>query len=105
MEVKPIKWKIVKKPFLYYPLNDEPFLFTKEHGVEDLIARTPLKEKKKAKKFFKNMKRFYNDIFHKAYINPNFFEAIKMLFTIPKSVIMLLRNKTYKKRITNHEKN
>ena len=99
MGVKPINWKVVKKPFQYYPVNDEPFLFTKENGVKDLIARTPLKEKKKAEKFFSDMKRFYNDVFHKAYMNPNFFESLKMFFTIPKSVFILLKNKTYKEYI------
>ena len=99
MGVKPISWKIVKKPFQYYPINDDPFLFTKEHGVEDLIERTPLEEKKKAKKFFDNMKKFYNEIFYKARINPNFFEAIMMLLTIPRSIFMLLQNKTYKQYI------
>ena len=99
MGVKPVQWKVVKKPFQYYPVNDKPFLFTKEHGVEDLVKRTPLKEKKRAKKFFDNMKKFYNEIFHKARMNPNFFEALKMLLTIPKSIFMLLQNKTYKQYI------
>ncbi len=97
--VKNINWKVVKKPFQYYSINDKPFLFTKEHGVEDLIARTPLNEKKKARKFFDDMKRFYNDVFHKAYMNANFFESLKMLITIPKTVFMLIKNKTYKEHI------
>ena len=93
--VKNINWKIVKKPFMYYPTKDEPFLFTKENGVRDIIARTPDKEKKKVTEFFAEMKRLYGDIFHKAYINPNALEAIEMLFTIPKTVKALLQNKTY----------
>ncbi len=97
--VKTINWKVVKKPFQYYPANDKPFLFTKESGVKDLIDRTPLKEKKKAKKFFDNMKEFYNDMFYIAYMNPNFLEAIKMLIIIPKTVFMLMKNKTYKQYI------
>ena len=96
--VKNLKWKLVKKPFQYYPVKEDPFLFTKD-GVKDLIMRTPEKEKKQAKKFFKNMQRLYRDVFYKAKNNPTFFEAIKMLITIPKTVFELLAKKTYLKHI------
>lgn len=96
--VKNIHWKVVEKPFQYYPIGEKPFIFTK-NGVEDIIERTPEKERKNARKFFKNMQRLYRDVFYKAYMNPNFFEAIKMLFTIPKTTFELIKNKTYLKHI------
>ncbi|MBN2546349.1 MAG: hypothetical protein JXB50_11165 [Spirochaetes bacterium] len=98
MGVKNINWKIVEKPFQYYPIGDKPFIFTK-NGVEDIINRTPDKEKKSAKKFFENMQRLYRDVFHRAYINPNFLEALKMLFTIPKTTLEMIQNKTYLQHI------
>ncbi|MBP7553339.1 MAG: hypothetical protein KA885_07920 [Spirochaetes bacterium] len=97
--VKNLNWRTVKKPFQFYPLNDEPFLFTKETGVEDIIKRTPDEEKKCAQKFFDSMKNFYLEVFHKSYMNPNFFESLKMLFTMPKTVFIMLQNKTYGKYV------
>lgn len=98
MGAKNIDWKIVDKPFWYYPGDEEPFLFTKS-GVEDLIARTPENEKPAARKFFNHMKVLYNEVFHKAYINPTITQALKMMFTTPTAVKAMLANKTYLQHI------
>ncbi|HBD93290.1 MAG: hypothetical protein A2015_15350 [Spirochaetes bacterium GWF1_31_7] len=98
MGVKNIDWKVVEKPFWYYPGDDAPFMFTKT-GVKDLIDRTPEAEKKAARKFFEHMRVLYNEVFHKAYVNPTILQAIKMMFTTPTAVKAMLANKTYLKHI------
>ena len=98
MGVPNLNWRVVEKPFQYYPLDEAPFLFT-QNGVEDLLERTPDTERKQAKEFFDHMKKFYNEVFHKANSDPNPLQEIKMLFTIPTTVKTMLQNKTYKKHI------
>ncbi|MCG8568975.1 MAG: hypothetical protein MJB14_02440 [Spirochaetes bacterium] len=96
--IENINWKVVDKPFMYYPTDDEPFLFTK-NGVTDLLARTPEAERPQAKAFFDHMRKFYNEVFHKANMNPGPIDAIKMLFTLPTTVSTMMANKTYRKHI------
>lgn len=98
MGVKNFDWKVIEQPFEYYPTDDKPFIFTK-NGVRDIIERTPEEEKQYVIKFFNKMAKFYNDIFHKANMNPKPFEAIKMLLEIPDSIFTLMQNKTYKKHL------
>jgi len=93
--VKNIKWRVVDKLFQFYPLEKEPFLFTKNGDKELLKRAKDEKERKSLEIFFKKIKKFYNDIFHHAYLPPTFFQAIKMLFTIPDTVFKLLFDKPY----------
>ncbi|MCK4796457.1 MAG: FAD-dependent oxidoreductase, partial [Spirochaetes bacterium] len=93
--VKNIEWKIINNFVQYYPLNNKPFLVTKNVSEEILEIASSEKEKQSIKKFFKKMEVFYNDIFYKAQINPTALQAIKMLFKIPKSVLTLMDSSTY----------
>jgi hypothetical protein len=96
MGVKNIKWKIVEKFVQYYPLNKEPLLISKQNFINDLLKFTDSEKEKKALiKFFNFMKKFYNDLFNRSYVDPTFFQILKMLFTIPKSVFTLLFDKSY----------
>lgn len=95
MGVKNIEWKIVDKFVQYYPLNDNPFLISK-NIADDILKLTDSEEERASlTKFFKFLKKFYNDLFHKSYIDPTFFQILKMLFTIPKSVFTMIFDKTY----------
>ncbi len=96
--VKNLNWKPVDKMFQYYPENAEPFLFTKA-GAKDLIERSSKKERKKLENFFKKMKDFYNDIFHRAVVNPTPIQAIKMLLSMPASILTMLGDKPYLKML------
>ncbi len=95
MGVKNIEWKIVDKFVQYYPLNKKPFLITKKIDNEILELTKSKKEKKALTNFFEFLHKFYNDLFYKSYIDPTFFQILKMLFTIPKSVFTLLFDKPY----------
>lgn len=95
--VKNLQWRNITNLVQYYPENTAPFLFTKT-GPEDLIERAKdKKERKNIKKYFDKMKRFYNDIFHKAYVNPTPLQSIKLLFTIPQTILTMLNDKPYLK--------
>jgi phytoene dehydrogenase-like protein len=93
--VKNIKWNIVNNLFQFYPLDEKPILFTKSRGIEDLLERADEDEKKKIIKFFDEMKVFYNDIFHRAYVNSTPKQAIELLFKIPKSIMTMINDKPY----------
>ncbi len=95
MGVKNIKWTIKKKLFQYYPLNEKPFLVTPNIDQEILKLTSNEKEKQSIIKFFNFMSEFYNDLFHKAQVNPTFLQALKMLFKIPKTVFTLMKKITY----------
>jgi hypothetical protein len=97
--VKNINWKKVDKLFQFYPLNEKPILFTKSNGINELIERAVPEERENIKKFFAEMKIFYNDIFHKAYVNNTPKQAIELLFKIPKTIITLLTDKPYLKTL------
>ena len=94
MGVKNIKWNIVNNLFQYYPLDEAPFLFTKD-GANELLKRATSKERKNIEKFFEELKKFYQDVFHRAYINPTPLQSIELLLKIPKTIFKLLSKKTY----------
>ncbi len=98
MGVKNLNWKPVDKMFQYYPIDDKPFLFTK-NGSKDIIDRANPHERKKIEKFFINMRKFYNDIFHKAVVNPTPLQAIKLLMTMPSSIFTMIFDKPYLKML------
>lgn len=97
--VKNLDWRVVDNLFKFYPLDDEPFLF-KKGGEQEFInrAKDPA-ERKRLEKFFKKMKDFYNELFHKGKVNPRPLQAIKLLLTIPKTILTLMNDKTYLKLI------
>ena len=97
--VKNIRWNIVDKLFQYYPQNEDPILFTKSGGIKNLLDRAGDDEKKNIQKFFDEMKVFYNDIFHRSYVNPTPLQALELLFKIPKSIITLMTDKPYLKSL------
>ena len=93
--VKNIQWKQIDRLFKYYPLEDDPFLFTQSGALALLERCSSEEERQKLVKFFNLMKKLFNEIFHKAYMNPTPLQAIKMLFTIPTSVRYLMFDKPY----------
>lgn len=99
MGVKNLNWKIVDNFFQFYPVKGEPFSVTK-HADKDFFKLVSSKEEaKNLQKYFLKLKRVYNDLFHKANLPPTFFQAIKMLFTMPKTIIDLLFDEPYLKAI------
>jgi hypothetical protein len=93
--VENLEWRIKNKLFQYYPIGEEPFLVTDKANEELPQLASTEKEKKAIRKFFKEMETFYNDIFHKAYVNPTAGQIIKMMFTMPGSIGTMSKNEIY----------
>lgn len=93
--VKNLNWKAIDNLFEYYPLEGEPYVLRKDN-VEDLINLSDdEKEKESVRKFFAIMKQFYNDLMNKAQINPEPLDAIRLLFTIPSTILRILNDTDY----------
>ncbi|HOV14203.1 MAG TPA: FAD-dependent oxidoreductase [Spirochaetota bacterium] len=99
MGVKNIDWRIVTNFFEYTSEDGKNFKFTK-NGPKDIIALAQdEKEAESLKKYFKQIAKFYNDLMHKAHLPPTFFQALKMLFTMPDTVFKLLMDEPYLKAL------
>lgn len=94
--VENIRWKHVKKIFKYYPLDSDPFIFSTT-GPNDVINLCcDIKEKNALTKHFKTQKKLINDLLFNFTMHPNFWQKLKILFTMPGSALMAASDKTYK---------
>jgi phytoene dehydrogenase-like protein len=99
MGVKNIEWNIINNFFQFTDTNGKTFSFTK-NGPKDIIKLASSKrEAKSLEKYFKMIKQFYNDLMHKAHMPPTFFQALKMMFTMPGTIFKLIFDTPYLKRI------
>ena len=99
MGVQNIEWRTVTNFFEYTSEDGKNFKFTK-NGPKDIVALA--RDKKEAdslKKYFRQIEKFYNDLMHKAHLPPTFFQAMKMLFTIPDTIFKLMTDVPYLKAL------
>ncbi|HPO49212.1 MAG TPA: FAD-dependent oxidoreductase, partial [Spirochaetota bacterium] len=99
MGVENIDWRIITS-FIEFTWEDgKSFKFTKNGPKDILSLAKDDKEVESIKNFFGKMSKFYNDLMHKAHMPPKFFQALKMMFTMPDTVFSILLDKPYLKTI------
>ncbi len=96
--IKNIRWEHIKFPFAYYSPDEKPFIYSHDK-ISDIVDLFPADEKSKAVDLFSEMQRIFHDVLNKIRLNPTPVQAIKMLFTMPETMLFLIKNRTYHKHI------
>ena len=95
MGVKTLNWNIVDNFYKFYPVNGTPFSVSK-NKLDNFYDLTDCpKEKKAIKKFFNTLERIYNDLMYKAHLPPTFFQALKLMITMPKTIFNMIFDRPY----------